>query len=120
MENIEKQKGREKQVIGRRDLAKEVAAEIEMDAQMIQNLFSLLLDKMIEHLQNGEEIRFKSFGSFLLVEKEGGIRDPETGDKEIKRERSLAFVPGSKLKDAALNKEKKKSFVCEQSGNNLK
>lgn len=107
-------------MIGRRDLAKEIAAEIEMDAQMIQNLFSLLLDKMIEHLQNGEEIRFKSFGSFLLVEKEGGIRDPETGDKEIKRERSLAFVPGSKLKDAALNKEKKKTFVCEQSGNNLK
>ncbi|WP_368265322.1 HU family DNA-binding protein, partial [Enterococcus innesii] len=53
-------------MIGRRDLAKEVAAEIEMDAQIIQNLFSLLLDKMIEHLQNGEEIHFKSFGSFLL------------------------------------------------------
>lgn len=91
-------------MIGRRDLAKEVAAEIEMDAQMVQNLFSLLLDKMIEHLQNGEEIHFKSFGSFLLVEKRG-IRDPETDEEEIKRERSLVFVPGSKLKDAALNKK---------------
>lgn len=103
-------------MIGRRDLAKEVAAEIEMDAQIIQNLFSLLLDKMIEHLQNGEEIHFKSFGSFLLVEKEGGIRDPETDEEEIKRERSLVFVPGSKLKDAALNKEKRRHFSANRAG----
>lgn len=104
MENIEKQKGREKQVIGRRDLAKEIATEIEMDVRIINPLVSLFLNKMIEHLQNGEEIHFKSFGSFLLVEKERGIRDPKTGEEENKRERSLVFVPGSALKDAALNK----------------
>lgn len=104
MGNIEKPKEGEKQVIGRRDLAKEVAAEIEMDAQTIQNLFGLLLNKMIEHLQNGEEIKFNRFGKFLLVEKELVIRDLKTCEEEIKRERSLEFVPGSELNDAALNK----------------
>ncbi|OTO03224.1 hypothetical protein A5883_000189 [Enterococcus sp. 5B3_DIV0040] len=92
-------------MIGRRDLAKEVAAEIDMDAQTVQNLLSLLLDKMIEHLHNGEEIEFRYFGRFSLVEEEWSIRDPETGEQERHSVRYVKFVPGSELNDEAMNRK---------------
>ncbi|OTN93649.1 HU family DNA-binding protein [Enterococcus faecium] len=89
-------------MIGRHDLAKEVAAEIEMDDKMIQNLFGLLLDKMIEHLQNGEAIKLNRFGKFLIVEK--SLSTSETGEQERHSVRYVEFVPGSELSDKSMNR----------------
>lgn len=91
-------------MIGKRDLAKEIALEMDMDRRTINQLFSLLLNKMIEHLQKGQAINFNRFGKFLMVEEEIRAVNPETGKQERHLVRYVEFVPGSELKDAALNK----------------
>lgn len=91
-------------MIGKRDLAKEIALDIEMDARTINQLFSLLLDKMIEHLQNGEAIQFNRFGKFLIINGEVNVPNPETGKQERWPVRYIEFVPGSELSDEVLNK----------------
>lgn len=91
-------------MIKKRDLAKEIALEMEMNSQTINQLFTLLLDKMIDHLQRGEEIGFNRFGKFLVVEEEIRAVNPETGKQESHPVRYVEFVPGSEVNDAALSK----------------
>ncbi|MEW4403893.1 HU family DNA-binding protein [Enterococcus sp. AN402] len=87
-----------------RDIAKEIALEMEMNSQTINRLFGLLLDKMIEHLQSGEEIKFNRFGKFLIVHEEIRLVNPETGEQERHPMRYVEFVPGSELNDEAMNR----------------
>lgn len=91
-------------MIGKRDLAREIALDMEMDKRTINQLFTLLLNKMIEHLQNGEEIKFNRFGKFLVIEEEISALNPETGKQESHPVRYVEFVPGSELNDESMER----------------
>ncbi|HEA4102838.1 TPA: HU family DNA-binding protein [Enterococcus faecalis] len=91
-------------MIGKRDLARGIALDMEMDKRTINQLFTLLLNKMIEHLQNGEEIKFNRFGKFLVIEEEISALNPETGKQESHPVRYVEFVPGSELNDKSMER----------------
>ncbi|HAP3020848.1 MULTISPECIES: HU family DNA-binding protein [Enterococcus] len=91
-------------MIGKRDLAKEIALEMDMDRRTINQLFSLLLNKMIEHLQKGQAINFNRFGKFLVIEEEISALNPETGKQESHPVRYVEFVPGSELNDKSMER----------------
>lgn len=91
-------------MIGKRDLAKEIALDMEMDSRTINQLFSLLLDKMIEHLQNGQEIKFNRFGKFLIIEEVIYFTNQETGEQKSHPVKYVEFVPGYELSDKSMNR----------------
>ncbi len=100
-------------MLGKSDLAKNVAAKTGFTATKANEAVNAVLDAITEAIESGEEIRLVGFGSFKVSEtKERRGRNPRTGEPiTIAAGRRLSFSPGSNLTEAIAIKKPKARTV---------
>lgn len=89
-------------IIGREDLAKDVAARIGTDVGHAKLAVEATLEAIASHLSDGDEVRLTRFGKFSSSERAGRKgRNPQTGEPiEIPARRVPKFTAGAELKKA--------------------
>ena len=87
--------------ITRADLSEAVYQEVGLSRNESSDLVETILDKISDHLVDGENVKISSFGSFLVRDKGGRVgRNPKTGEEvPIDPRRVLVFRPSQVLKD---------------------
>ena len=89
------------QTVTRADLTDAVYREIGLSRSESQALVESVLDRMIDSLVSGENVKLAGFGTFALREKKERIgRNPKTGEEvPITPRRVLVFKPSQVMKD---------------------
>ncbi len=88
------------ETVGRRDLVRQVAAELGTEEDQAGRVVDSLLERVKEHLLAGRQVNLKDFASIKVVEEKAHIvKDPETGHQFIRPVgKKVAFTPTSSFK----------------------
>ena len=90
-------------VIGKGDLAKQLARKMDVPATQANKTLGSVLDTIAELLGSGEEVRLTGFGTFRVLQtKERPGRNPQTGAPlTIKAGRRVSFSASPHLLEGA-------------------
>ena len=83
-------------------LAADIAEAQELSKKQAETILTDLVDRITNHLKNGERIRIVGLGILQVRKREARMdRNPATGEQiEIKASKKVAFRPAKELKEA--------------------
>jgi integration host factor subunit alpha len=86
--------------LSKKNIADELVRELEMTHAQALQLTNDFFDQIQATLATGEEVKFSSFGNFVIREKAARPgRNPKTGESvEISARKVVSFKAGPKLK----------------------
>jgi len=86
--------------VSKADLIDSLAQESKLAKKQIKEIVDSLLDKVSEHLNNGEKVQLTGFGTFEVRERKErtGVKPGTTDKIKIPASKYPAFKPGKSLK----------------------
>lgn len=86
--------------VTRADVTEEICKEVGLSRKDASDIFDTVLDKIVQDLVNGNEVKLSSFGTFSLRDKKTRIgRNPKTGvEAEISSRRVISFKPSQTMR----------------------
>jgi len=82
--------------MNKKDLINEICCETELTKKEIDLVLTLILEKIMRKVSEGEKVRLVGFGSFFRVRKKMSTRDVQ--DKSVDEFFSVKFSPGKFFK----------------------
>jgi DNA-binding protein HU-beta len=86
--------------VSKADLIDSLAQESKLAKKQIKEIVDSMLDKVSEHLNNGEKVQLTGFGTFEVRERKErtGVKPGTTDKIKIPASKYPAFKPGKSLK----------------------
>ncbi|MBE3558955.1 MAG: HU family DNA-binding protein [Ktedonobacteraceae bacterium] len=93
-------------VIGRQDLSKRIAKQVNISQKQAGEVLEATLDAIREALQSGNEVRLVGFGSFKVRQSAArkGVNPRDRKPIEVPAKERVRFSPGKELSEAVLKK----------------